>query len=248
MKARSILRVRHEVKLRTLTVRDVTRLTPRMARITLHGKELEDFTSQAPDDHIKLFFDTASGETEKRDYTPRKFDSAGKMLTIDIALHDTGIATHWAASAKAGDTITIGGPKASMIVPTDFDWWILVGDESALPSISRRLEEMPAEAKVLSVITIASPEEEQKFSTRAKHQVIWLHRPLEEAHDPAPVLAALATIPKPAGDGYVWIGSETRVARAAKDYFLRQWQQPAEWVKARGYWVQGQAGKNEKLD
>ena len=91
-KNRSPQRVRHEVRLRQLEVRRVTRLAPSMTRITLAGPALEGFTSLGFDDHVKMFF-PAPGESRPslphigpegmelredqpkpitRDYTPRK--------------------------------------------------------------------------------------------------------------------------------------------------------------------------------
>ena len=53
---RTVRRVRYDVKRRLLSVRAVERITPKMARITLGGDELQGFTSAAHDDHVKLFF------------------------------------------------------------------------------------------------------------------------------------------------------------------------------------------------
>ena len=53
-----IIRVRHEVKRRTLTVVSVDRLTPLMQRIEFTSADLADFVSQAADDHVKLLFPT----------------------------------------------------------------------------------------------------------------------------------------------------------------------------------------------
>ena len=49
--------------------------------------------------------------------------------------HDGGPATSWAKAAVPGDTLEIGGPRGPTIVANDFDWFLLVGDETALPAI-----------------------------------------------------------------------------------------------------------------
>jgi len=85
-----VTRVRHEPKKRRLVVREAKRLTPTMQRIVLEGPDLDDFVSKAPDDHIKVFVPTESGEVERRDYTPRRFDPSARTLAIDFALHDGG--------------------------------------------------------------------------------------------------------------------------------------------------------------
>ena len=81
-----ITRHRHELKRRHLTVASTTRLTPHMIRIVLQGEDLADFTSLAPDDHVKLLLPGAvEGEKpEMRDYTPRAYGPEG--LVVDFAL------------------------------------------------------------------------------------------------------------------------------------------------------------------
>lgn len=232
-----ITRHRHELKRRHLTVREASRVTPNMIRILFEGDDLADFVSLGADDHVKLFVPTGTGEPERRDYTPRYFDQETRTLAIDFAVHDAGPATRWALDAKPGDTLDIGGPRGSMVIAPTFDWWLLVGDETALPAIGRRIEELPAGARIISVVTVADKSEEQSFTTQADHQATWVHRSLDRADDAEPILAALKTLDLPDGGGFVWIAAEARVARG----------HPLQWTKASGYWLKGVADAHDKL-
>ncbi|HEY4174066.1 MAG TPA: siderophore-interacting protein, partial [Rhodopila sp.] len=107
-----ILRIRRETRRRALSVTATERITPNMLRIRFSSPDLRDFESLAPDDHVKLFVPNPDGgEPCRRDYTPRAFDAAQGMLTIDFALHESGPATAWALAARPGDRIEIGGPR-----------------------------------------------------------------------------------------------------------------------------------------
>lgn len=240
-----ISRHRHELKRRALAVRSVERITPEMARIELAGADLAGFTSLSPDDHVKLFFPVAgSDELEMRDYTPRRYDAASGILTIDFALHDpahAGPATRWALSAKPGDMLQMGGPKGSMVVPYDYDWWLLIGDETGLPAIGRRLEEMPPGTRVITLVAVTGPEEEQRFDTRAAHRSIWVHRPAAQADDPAPLLQALKQEHPSQGEGFISIAAEAKVASALKEFVTVSWKHDPAWMKSKGYWTTGQA-------
>ena len=103
-----------------------------------------------------------------RDYTPRRFDPAARTLAIDFAVHDAGPATQWALDSAPGDTIEIGGPRGSLVVSPTFDWWLLIGDETALPAIGRRIEELPAGVRAISVVVVSSEGEQQRFDTAAR--------------------------------------------------------------------------------
>jgi len=243
-----ITRHRLEPKRRSLTVREKARITPGMIRILFEGSDLEDFVSLSPDDHVKLFIPTDTGEIERRDYTPRRFDRSNRTLAIDFAVHGAGPATRWAVEAALGDRLEIGGPRGSAVVSPSFDWWLLIGDETALPAIGRRIEEMPNDAPVTSVICVTGREEEQNFATMARHEAIWVHRPDDRASDPAPLLSALLRMQLPKGDGFIWIAAEARVARAVRDEFAKPAGHPPAWTKAAGYWLKGVADAHENLE
>ncbi len=127
-----IERIRHDTRRRTLMVESVIDITPGMRRIELTGGDLADFTSLAPDDHIKIFVPATDGGEERRDYTPRRYDNAERRLTIDFALHEAGPVTQWAIDARPGDRLEIGGPRGSAVVSKTVKRWLLIGDETAL--------------------------------------------------------------------------------------------------------------------
>lgn len=243
-----IVRVRHELRRRSLTVQAVRHLTPRMLRVTLEGDELADFISLSPDDHIKLFVPGEDGEVARRDYTPRHHDERAGELTIDFALHDAGPATRWAREARPGSSLEIAGPRGSAVVPLDFDWWLLIGDETALPAIGRRIEELPVGTPVTSIVAVVDEQERQQFAGGATHRAIWAHRPTDRADDAGPLLDALAGLSLPEGDGFVWIAAEAQVARAVRRQIVEILGHPPQWLRASGYWLKGAADAHESLD
>src|SRR6185437_15648106 len=92
-------------RFRTLAVRQVGRLTPRMVRVTVGGPELEGFEPPAPTQHIKLIIPARGqdhpvlpdpslpkgsfGEGPRplmRTYTIRSLDPAQSEMDIDVSL------------------------------------------------------------------------------------------------------------------------------------------------------------------
>lgn len=246
----NITRLRHELKRRQINVKEAFYTTPNMLRIVFTGDALADFVSPGADDHVKLFFPTPTGDAEGRDYTPRAFDNAARTMTIDFAthegLHEAGPATSWAMNAKPGDMLQIGGPRGSTIISPSFDWWLLIGDETALPAIARRLEELPAGTKVKAILSVVSAADEQVFATKTQCEIVWLHRPTVQAANPGPLLDLLQATELPKGDGFIWIAAEGLVARAARDYLVTTRLHPLAWTKSSGYWLQGEADAHDK--
>ena len=244
----AVERIKRESKRRIVSVARSFRLTPHMLRIDFISDDLHDFASASPDDHVKLFFPDAAAPKGAimRDYTPRAFDTAKGTLTIDFALHDGGPATLWALGAKPGDKLEIGGPRGSAVVTDDFDYYLLVGDETALPSIGRRVETLRPDVPVTTLVIVDSQADVQSFTTHADWKPLWVFRSGQDADDATLLRRGLNDWRAPDGDGYVWIAAEARTARTLRDHFLDDRQHPKAWVKAAGYWVLGQDGASEK--
>jgi NADPH-dependent ferric siderophore reductase len=245
-----IAKIRNTPRRRTLTVVRTTYVTPKMLRIELHSPDLHDFASHGADDHIKLWVpdvDAPQGAVS-RDYTPRAYDPAAQTLAIEFAIHDNGPATRWAIGAKPGDTVEIGGPRGSTVVPDDFDWYLMVGDETALPAIGRRLSELRKDVPVTVVAIVDGPEERQDFASSASVTPIWIHRSQAPVDDGTLLRDALRLWKAPKGDGFIWIAAEARVAKLLREFVLDECNHPKGWMRAAGYWVRGAAGETERFD
>ncbi|MDE1916256.1 MAG: siderophore-interacting protein [Sphingomonadales bacterium] len=241
-----IERLRHEIRRRELTVTAREQLSPRMLRFTLSSPDLHDFLSAGVDDHVKLFFDTPEGPV-MRDFTPRAYDNAACTLVLDFALHDHGPAADWARKAQVGSVLSIGGPRGSLVVTDDFDWYLLIADSTGLPSIGRRLESLRESVPVTTLVLLDSADDAQAIATRADWTPHWLARDAGEGDDATRLLAALRALEWPQGDGYVWIAAEAGVAKALRAHVLEERGHYPQWMRAAGYWLKGEAGAHETL-
>ena len=254
---RAPYRVRHELRRRLLTVRQVQRLTPHMIRITLGGEDLQGFTSLGFDDHVKLIFADAATDPlalstdgprpPMRDYTPRSFDAVAQTLEIDFALHDAGPATQWAEQAAPGQQIGVGGPRGSMVIPMAFDGYLLVGDDTALPAIARRLAELPAGAPVVVLAEVDGPADELVLHSAANLQVTWVHRRGAAPGTTTLLLDAIKTLALPTGDFHAWVACETGAAKALRAHLVGERGARPQWTKAAGYWRLGSADAHDNL-
>ncbi|GAB3578838.1 siderophore-interacting protein [Amycolatopsis endophytica] len=256
------------IVLRELEVLRAYDLTPRMRRVVLGGAELgafrrygfdlTPFHTEAPDDHVKLFFpEPATGvltlpEQDDghldwpdeprpigRDYTPRRFDAEAGELELDFVVHAGGIASGWAASARPGDRIFVAGPKMATVVPVTPAWYLLTGDETALPAIGRWIEELAPGTPVKVVAEVPGPDDELKLGPDA--EVTWLHRG-DAAPGSVDLLApALRALDWPSDDVYAWAAGETGVMRGVRDHLRKERGLPAERVNVTGYWKRGES-------
>lgn len=258
-------RIRHDNKPRLLQVVKVAAVTPRLLRITFGGDELHGFTSGAYDDHMKVFFPEPGQDKPAlpipgaprgaafpagtvrpaaRDYTPRRYDPVANELDIEFVLHGDGPASTWAAQAQPGQWLGINGPGGSSVVNDSFDWYLLAGDETALPAIARRLEELPAGTRAIVVVEIGIASERQSFESRGQIDVHWIERTVE-AGTGAALVQAVEALALPGGIGYAWVASESGIARSVRQHLLDERGFARERIKAAGYWRRGEAGAHE---
>jgi NADPH-dependent ferric siderophore reductase len=260
MLGRTVHLIRHPLKVRLLEVRRVDQISPRMKRVTFGGDDLAGFQSVAADDHVKLFFPRDGEEVPilpvvgsaglavpedhprptSRDYTPRRYDEAAGELDIDFVLHGDAPASNWAARAQPGMVIGVAGPRGSFVVSKDFDWYLLVGDETALPSIARELEELPARARAVAIVEVADAAEEQQIATRAQVELTWLHRNGAEPGTTRLLETAVRELEFPLGDCFAWVAGEATTIRLLR-HLLHERGVKHGWARFSGHWKRGVA-------
>lgn len=258
---RTLERIRLETRVRILTVAAITDITPHMRRIRLAGPELEGFNSPGHADHIKVFLPADGRPLPRperhpdglawpddvmkpimRDYTPRYFDPVNLTLDLDFVLHGHGPAGDWAANAKLGDTLMIGGPRGSIRVPEAFDWYFLAGDETALPAIGRRIEELPAGKPVLAIIEVPEKADEQVFAPRPGLAIHWIHRNGLEPGAENLILELLGNTAFPPGEGFAFVAGEAQMAKTVRAHLVARGFSN-DYIRASGYWLRGEASE-----
>lgn len=183
----------HPLVVRTATVTDVRTLPGRVRRVRVEGGQLGAFDRGgldhprflAPgfDDHIKVIL-AADGDVEAalprqhpdgiewtpsehrltRDYTPHDVDPDTGAFSIDFVLHGEGPAARWAAAAEPGAALSFVGPKSSLVLPSDATAIVLLGDDTALPSIRRFFTEVDPSVPV-HVAVVAHDDEHRDLPT-----------------------------------------------------------------------------------
>ncbi len=262
----TVQRVRHPLKMRLLQVLHTTQVSPQLLRVTLGGADLEDFVSASFDDHVKVFFPVNGADKPvlpqvtpdgiafpegqprppARDYTPRRYDAAKRELDIEFVLHGDGPASTWAAQARAGQYLGVGGPRGSFVVPAAFDWHLLIGDDTALPAIGRRLEELGPPTRAIVVVEVADAAAQIPLPTQAHLDLYWLHR--GDAPEGSQLEAALRKLTLPRGEGYVWAAGEAAAMKAVRQYLVSERGIDKRRIRASAYWKRGDSAVHETLD
>ncbi|MDZ7602795.1 MAG: siderophore-interacting protein [Hoeflea sp.] len=223
---------------RKLDVLGKTQVTPNMLRITLGGPGLAGFPEEQTSAYVKLLLrDARSGRDVVRTYTVRS--QRDDAIEVDFALHDPcGPATLWALDARVGDSILVGGPGPRKLVHPGADWYLLVGDMTALPAMSGNIEMLPSTARGMAVIEVMTDSDIQDIDKPADFAIEWVVSP-HPGHSSNLLLERVRRFGWPEGTPSVWAACEFSSMRALRDYFRAERGLASSQLYISSYWKAG---------
>ncbi|MEV0676357.1 siderophore-interacting protein [Actinosynnema sp. NPDC050436] len=251
--------VQYDLVPRVLRVKAVRRLTPRMVRVTLAGPDLAGFREAAPADHVKLFFpaerdglpampklgpeglerDPSAPRPTFRDYTVRAYRAEAGELDVDFVVHGDGPGSTWADGAREGDAVGVLGPRGSVLVPRGLAWYVVAGDETALPAVARWLEEAAEGERVFAFVEVADEAEQQELPSKADVALTWLHRGGAPAGSTTLLHDAIAALVLPDGEGFVWVAGEAGSLKPIRRHLRDERGLHRDAYDVDGYWKLG---------
>ena len=241
-----------------LTVLGRERLSPHTVRITAGGPGFDALRmNEFTDKYAKIIFvDPSLGLTPPYDlaalreslrpdqqpvtrtYTLRRADAERQQVTIDFVVHgDEGIAAPWAARAEPGDVLTMSGAGGAYRPDPDCDWYLLAGDESALPAICSALEALPGDARGLAYLETSDPGQYLDAKPPAGLEIVWLQRP-EPGSRPQLLADTLLAGPWLSGRADVFAHGERESMKAVRAA-LKTRLGDGDQLSLSGYWAAG---------
>lgn len=244
---------RQQTKLWRVPVLRVTRLTPHMTRVTLGDPSLADFAAAGTDQNVMLYFypddvelpepltlESARGMWSQhrpltRTYTVSRYDGDACEIDFDFVLHDdAGPASDWAKRCAPGDRLIFVGPSPAYVPDPAADWYLLAGDETALPAIAQILRELPADAEVRVFVEVTDAADELP----GLRDVTWLHR--DGTDDLLARAVAAAALPEGRVDA--WLAGERSSMVALRKHLLDVRRFDRSRVRPTTYWRRGETG------
>lgn len=244
-------------------------VTPRMKRITLAGHDLARFAAGGM--HIRLLFPksqavapswpvmgedgrplwpTGDSKPDIRVYTIRRIDVSNGEVDVDFVMHEGAAmpGADFGAAAKIGDVLGMTGPGGGGAKPAD--WYLLAGDETALPAISRILEELPETAQAVVRIEVQDEAEIQSLNSNASVDLQWLSRNGRDAGTIDLLTNAVRAVEFPM-DGrrvFAWAGCEFTQFKAIRTYLRGERKLERDDHLVVAYWRKGIAGDEARRD
>lgn len=226
---------------RTFTVLDKTEITPHMLRLTLGGEAMRDFPADQSSAYVKLRFSQPHSDRPLlRTYTIRS--QRADSVDVDFVRHEEGgPASRWAEGVALGETIEIGGPGPKKLVDPAADWFLLIGDMSALPAISANMGKLASDARGYAIIEAVHADDIQDLPAPEGVNIRWVINPHPGENSDVLYDAAreLAWLP---GEPSVWCACEFSSMRRLREHLRNERGLPRQQLYISSYW---QHGSNE---
>lgn len=220
---------------KVLDVIDTKYITPNMCRVTLGGAAMADFPIDQESAYIKLIFPQAEDTRPlMRTYTISV--QRDDEIDVDFALHDVeGPASTWARNAQIGDQILVGGPGPKKLINNDADWFLLIGDMTALPAITVNLAQLPPDAHGYAVLEATTEADRQTLKKPKNVDIHWVTNAHPSANN-SPLLDCVKSLTWLDGQPAVWAACEFHSMRALRQYFKIERTIPKTHLYVSSYW------------
>lgn len=240
----------------TLTVTTIENLSKNLKRIVFTDNS-NSLKPEHESGYLKLQFQDDNGEPIRRSYTILEVQNnqetvdagldAAVDVSVDFVLHEGGFGATWAKNARIGEQITAMGPGPAKLVDTSLDWFILMGDMTALPAIAVNLKTLAQNkptATGYAIIEVLDESDIQPLIKPKGIDVEWLvnadnHQSLQKMQ------SAIADKTWLTGTPYVWIASEFESARGLRQ-FLREEKGITTDRYVSSYWKIGETDEGNK--
>jgi NADPH-dependent ferric siderophore reductase len=176
-----------------------------MRRIELAGAEL-DFPEGCEGHYVKLILPSPVKPT-KRTYTIVAYDAGDKTLTLDMIDHgDSGPGSIWARNARVGDSVkTTGVGKKSQVLAAD--WYLFVGDMSAIPALTVHLGQLSKQARGYALIEVPNEKEIRPIDHPDSVKIDWVINPSCVSGESV-LSARVMRLRPPPGELFAWVAGE----------------------------------------
>ncbi|WP_306349591.1 siderophore-interacting protein [Flavobacterium sp. '19STA2R22 D10 B1'] len=249
----------------TLKVKEKKNITPNFIRIILTGEaeDIEVYKDSPIGVNNKIYvppvgatsiefpeFDFENGKwilppkevcPAIRTYTHRGIDLEKKELIIDFAAHgEEGPASTWAINAKPGDLLGVSMHTLPKELYPEADWYLLVGDATAIPVLAVILETLPKTAKGVAIIEVHGKEDEQELFTKADIEFHWIHNPNPQKGSNLAEITRRVKIPaKETTSRFGYVAAEFSTIKGIRHYLRKELEWTKEELYAYSYWKAG---------
>ena len=243
-------------------------LTPRLARMTLHGADLSRLEVTQPASSVRMLLPDPSGAGDLelpgwdgnrfvladgsrpvlRTLTPRRVDRDAGLLQVDVVVHGRGAASVWASAALVGSPAAVSGPARGYLFDPDSSELIVGGDETAFAAVCQIVESAPVGVAVWVFMETPGEASRPALPERSGGEVRWVD---QRGDAPCAALveemsASFMSPVSPVSPGVrLWAAGEAAAMQRLRNRLFIDSSVPRSQATIRGYWKHGRTAAEE---
>jgi len=227
--------------LQSATVTYKEQISANTYHIRISGEGLEKMEYR-PGENLRVFVGMGQPTSLKekvRTYSVWNYDAAEKRIDLAANILSSGPGATWARDVQPGDTVYFAGPKGRFTVDDSGDFYIFIGDISALAHLYEIRRNLQPGKKTYGIIY--SPEEKDFFfDIDGKAPFNFYKMPLNATPLIIQELSYLSE--EFSGRGIVYIAGDVRICRELYRHFRFEFRWSPRRVKTKPFWDPGKTG------
>ncbi|MBW3520387.1 siderophore-interacting protein [Flavobacterium sp. NKUCC04_CG] len=263
--------VKTDLIARVFYLKNRTYLTPNYIRITLENEFVSEYKNTtigvnnkifiAPDGLDKVYLPEFDSEKMdwipvaaeltplRRTYTHRGINLEKNEIYIDFVAHgDEGPASAWAIHAPIGAELGVVMRKEPQTLYEKADWYLLVGDATAIPVLGAILEDLPKTARGIAFIEVETVEDIQQLETGSQVEIKWLINPTPGEN--SMLTTEVEQIVKDLSEAskFAYVAAEFTSVKEIRTLLRKEHQWTAAELQAYSYWKHGKSETSSETD
>jgi NADPH-dependent ferric siderophore reductase len=197
---------------------------PRLSELQLPG---------AGDEALGIYFD--AGVDTGRNYTVRRRGPGAHEITCDFVLHQRGVASDWARTARIGDRVTFDHARSWYRPESGTAWQLLIADLSGLPALARIIEELPDGTDATAIVEVAD-DSDLDYLLAPPDLTVFTTVGTGNGLAPSRLAELVRAHAHPTGRGYCWFAGETVATREVRKHLRSVHDWAPDQYDIVGYW------------
>ncbi|NIH71209.1 siderophore-interacting protein [Auritidibacter ignavus] len=199
-------------------------------------------TVRETDKGVLPFWDEAKPASRK--YSVRRFWPETGAIELYVTRHQRGPGTEWAEDLQPGDTVWIQGVKSGLKISNDYDFYLMITDDSGLGSTLRWIDLLPPNAQGALFVLTSGPDAVFELDLPTGFSITWAYPTHPDEALEAPennkalneLVDKVTSLPRPQGYVFGWLVGESSLVRPLREFIRSGWELSKADSYVHGYW------------
>ncbi|UHG89620.1 siderophore-interacting protein [Spirosoma oryzicola] len=203
--------------------------------LKIQGSALQALT-YTPGEHLRVLIglDKNSSLMDKvRTYSIWQYDQANATIDLAVCTHSKGVGSRWIQEVQPGELLYFVGPRGNFTIDDSGDYYVFVGDPSALAHLYEINRNLSGSKKIISFIYA---DQDMDFFPDVDGCTPFSF--YQQPQNPAQTVIEQLTsqVNNATGKGMLYVGGDSRLCATLNRYFRHSLHWGSRQIKTKPFW------------